>query len=92
MDVALSPELEREVQERVARGDYDSPEALVRAAVQRLLIDEDIDVDPIDEIRAKVEAAEREIDRGEFTEYGFDEMDRLVQDVHKRGVERLRRE
>lgn len=34
MTIVLSPEVEKLVQERVQRGEYDSPDALVGAAVR----------------------------------------------------------
>ena len=53
MNVAINPELERLVRERIARGDYENVEALVQEAVQRL-IEEDTDLDAI---RQRIRAA-----------------------------------
>ena len=40
MNVTLAPELEKLIQQKVARGDYASAEALVSQAVQRLIEEE----------------------------------------------------
>jgi Arc/MetJ-type ribon-helix-helix transcriptional regulator len=89
MTIVLSPEVERLVQERVQRGEYDSPDALVGAAV-RCLIEDDREEDfHRDELRAQIEAAEAEIDRGEYVEYDADTIHELAKDVHERGLRRL---
>jgi len=40
MTITLTPELERLVKEKIARGEYDSPDAFVSEAVQRLVDEE----------------------------------------------------
>ncbi len=63
MDVPLTPELERLIQEKVASGQYESPAEVVREAV-RLLIRRD------EEYQARLEALRREI------QIGLDQLDR----------------
>jgi antitoxin ParD1/3/4 len=89
MNITLSPEIEELVREKVKRGEYDSPEALVGEAVHRLIEEEkEADADR-DDIRARIEAAEAEIDRGEYVEYDEETIHELANDVHERGLERL---
>jgi antitoxin ParD1/3/4 len=89
MNITLSPEIEQLVREKVKRGEYDSPDALVGEAVHRLIEEErEDDADQAD-IRARIEAAEAEIDRGEYVEYDEGTIHELAKDVHERGLERL---
>jgi Arc/MetJ-type ribon-helix-helix transcriptional regulator len=88
MTIVLTSDIEKLVQESVERGEYDAPEALVRAAVLRL-IEEDQEDSCLDAIRGRVEAAEAEIERGEYVEYDADNIHRLAKDVHERGLKRL---
>ena len=89
MTIILSPEVEKLVQDRVRCGEYDSPDALVGAAVRRI-IEEDQEEDSHREaVRARVEAAEAEIDRGEYVEYDGDAIHGLAKDVQERGLKRL---
>jgi antitoxin ParD1/3/4 len=89
MNVSLTPEIERLVREKIARGEYESAEAFVSQAVQRM-IDEDNEEDALrDQIRGRIEAAEAEIDRGEYGEYDEGSINELAKDVHRRGLKRL---
>ena len=69
MDVTLKPELEQVLQERVERGEYESADAFVQQAIQRLIEDDNAEDAQLEEIRLRVEAPEVEIDRGEFVEF-----------------------
>lgn len=62
MNITLAPDLEKRIEERIHRGDYESPEALVSEAVSRLI---DEDEEDLRETRAAVEEAFEELDRGE---------------------------
>ncbi len=66
MDITLTPELERRIRERIARGDYDNAESLVEEAVRRLIEEEESDLDAL---REHLRQADAEIDRGEGLEY-----------------------
>ena len=54
MTVTLTAELEKLIREKITRGEYESAEALVGQAVQRLLEEETAE----DDIRQRIEAAE----------------------------------
>jgi putative addiction module CopG family antidote len=85
MTVTLTPELEKLVREKIERGEYESAEALVGQAVQRLLAEENAE----NEIRQRIDAAEAEIDSGQFVEYDSATIHELARDVHERGLKKL---
>jgi putative addiction module CopG family antidote len=85
MTINLPPELEKLVLEKVNRGEYDSADALVEEALQRLIEDDANQ----NEIRARIEAAEAEIDRGEFAEYHGSNIHELAREIHESGLQRL---
>jgi antitoxin ParD1/3/4 len=89
MTITLTPELEKLVQEKVDRGEYDSADAFVGEAVQRLIEEEKEEDAHGDEMRARIQAAEAEIDKGEYVEYDENRIDELAKDVHERGVKKL---
>ncbi len=62
MNIALAPDLEKRIEERIHRGDYESPEALVSEAVSRLI---DEDEQELRETRAAIDQALEESARGE---------------------------
>ncbi|MBZ5625795.1 MAG: hypothetical protein LAQ69_44955 [Acidobacteriia bacterium] len=85
MNITLKPELEKIVQQKVARGEYDTADDFVGEAVERLIDEEQEDDAHLDEIRNRIDAAEAEIDRGEYIEYDEDTIHELAKDVHDRG-------
>ncbi len=85
MTVTLTPELEKLVREKIERGEYDSAESLVGHAVQRLFEEDTVEK----EIRRRIEAAEAEIDNGQFVEYDSATIHELARDVHERGMKKL---
>ena len=89
MNITLSPQLEKLVQEKVARGEYDTADDFVGAAVRRLIEEEHEDGGDLDEIRAEIDAAEAEIDRGDHVEYDEYTIHELARNVHERGLRRL---
>jgi antitoxin ParD1/3/4 len=86
MNVTLKPELERLIDEKVARGDYASADALVQQAVQCLIEDDQIEQLQIDDIKHRIQAGDQEIDRGHFVEYDADAIGGLAREVHERGL------
>ena len=89
MTITLTPELEKLVKEKVDRGAYDSAEAFVGEAVQRLIEEERAEDAHLDEIRAHVDAGDSEIERGEYFEYDESTIAELARDVHERGLKKL---
>jgi Arc/MetJ-type ribon-helix-helix transcriptional regulator len=86
MKITLTPELEQLVQTKVARGEYGSADIFVSEAVQRLIDDESGEEADHGEIRARIEAAEAEIDGAECIEYNETTIQELVNGVHDRGL------
>ena len=62
MNINLAPDLEKRIEERIHRGDYESPEALVNEAVSRLI---DEDEEELRETQTAINQAFEELDRGE---------------------------
>lgn len=89
MTITLSPEVGKLVQERDRCGEHDGPDALVGAAVRRLIEEDQEEDSHPDGIRARVEAAEAEIDTSEYVEYDTDTIQGLAEDVNERGFKRL---
>jgi putative addiction module CopG family antidote len=89
MNIILKPEVERLVKEKVARGEYDTADDFVDEAVRRLIDEEQEDDADRAEIRADIDAAEAEIDRGDYVEYDENTIHELARDVHERGLKRL---
>jgi len=85
MTVTLTPELEKLIREKIERGEYESADALVGQAVQRLLEEDTVR----DEIRLRIEAAEAEIDSGQYVEYDAGTIQELARNVHERGLKKL---
>jgi Arc/MetJ-type ribon-helix-helix transcriptional regulator len=88
MNITLTPELEQLLQMKVERGEYDSAETFVSEAVQRLIDEESKEDTDLGEIRARIEAAEAEIDSGDCIEYDETTIRELVNGVHDRGLKR----
>ena len=87
MNITLSPDVEKRIQELVERGDYPNADALVQEAVGSFL-DVESEED-LEAIRRRIEISESEIDRGEFLEYDAEKIGDLAKDVHARGKKRL---
>ncbi len=67
MNVTLTPELERIVTEKVDAGEYDSPDAVVHAALALLLEREVAREAKLDALRAKVAEGIADIDAGRIS-------------------------
>src|ERR1700682_2181105 len=89
MTITLTPELEKLVKEKITRGEYDSVGAVVGEAVQRLVDGEKEEDANRDEILARIQAADAEIDRGDYREYDEQTIHELAKDVHERGLKKL---
>lgn len=78
MDVLLHPELQKFVDEQIRAGHYDSPEAIINAAVARLKTDEEFSADELRELRREIAIAIEEADRGEVSEWDPEDLKRRV--------------
>jgi Arc/MetJ-type ribon-helix-helix transcriptional regulator len=86
MTVELQGELEELVRSRVGRGDYASPERLVREAVERLLYQDEAERE---DLQQAVEEGLRDIERGDYAEYDEHTIKDLAKDVHESGLKRI---
>jgi antitoxin ParD1/3/4 len=86
MNVTLTPELERRLREKIERGDYENADALVQEAVHRLIEEDEVDLESIQE---RLRHADAEIDRGEGLEFDEHTTKDLAKDIHERGMRRL---
>ena len=84
MNVSLTPELERLVQRKVKSGEYQTASEVIREGL-RLIKERDKQA----WLRAEIQKAIDEIDRGEYTEYTEENLHELFEDVKRRGRERL---
>jgi Arc/MetJ-type ribon-helix-helix transcriptional regulator len=62
---------------------------IVEEAVQNLIDEEADEHAHLDHIRARIEAAEAEIDRGDFVEFDENTVHSLAKEIHERGLKRL---
>lgn len=89
MNVSLTPELERLVQEKVASGLYNSASEVIREALRLLNERDQLRQIRLEELRKEIAIGIEELERGEFTEYDEDSLGELFEDVKRRGRERL---
>jgi antitoxin ParD1/3/4 len=84
MNVSLTPELERMVNNRVKSGMYQTASEVVREAL-RVLTERDGQL----ALRREVQEGFAQIDRGEYEEYDESTIKDLVADIQSRGKKRL---
>lgn len=87
MNITLSTDVEKRIEELVQGGAYPSAEAVVQDALGSFL-----DVEREEDLEAvcsRLAVAEAEIDRGEFVEYDAGNVEELAKDVQARGRKRL---
>ena len=74
MNVTLTPEVQKFVEEQVKAGRYDSAEAVIAAAVARLQTEEELSSRDVRELREELDVGTTEADRGEFTDFTAEEI------------------
>ena len=88
MNVSLTPELERLVEEKVKTGMYQTASEVVREGL-RLLNERD---QRFATLRSDVRSGFEAIDRGEFEEHDARTSKQLAQEIKRRGRQRLAEE
>ena len=88
MNIAITPELEQMVNDKVKSGTYQSAGDVVLEAL-RLMHERD---QQMDLLRRDIRAGFEAVDRGEFTEYDESNIMKISARVHERGLQRLARE
>ncbi len=73
MTITLPPELEQRVQEKIELGEYDTPDAFVRTAVERLLMEEEAEIAFTEKLLDEARASGDPI---ELTDEEWDEIER----------------
>ncbi|MCU0238162.1 MAG: type II toxin-antitoxin system ParD family antitoxin [Pyrinomonadaceae bacterium] len=88
MNVSLTPELENFVNEKVKSGLYNSASEVLRESL-RLLKERDMLKEiQRSELRREIMLGIEQIKNGEYKEYSVDELDKLGEEIIKRGEER----
>lgn len=85
MNVSLTPELERLINDKVETGSYQTASEVVREAL-RLLKHRD---EGLVQLRSDIHAGIEQISRGEYTEHDRASLSRLAARVKVRGRKRL---
>jgi antitoxin ParD1/3/4 len=88
MNVSLTPELERLVEEKVKTGMYQTASEVVREGL-RLLNERD---QRFATLRSDIRSGFEAIDRGEFEEHDARTTKQLAQEIKRRGRQRLAEE
>ncbi len=89
MNLALTPDLKRLIDEEVASGVYNSPDEVVRDALRLLKERRDLPRQGLDALRREALVGLDQLERGEYSEYAADEVHRLAEEVKSRGRDRL---
>ena len=93
MHVSLTPELEKIVKEKVQTGLYNNASEVIREALRFMQThDELVREMKLDRLRAKLAEGERDIEKGQFTELGKEDLGGLFQDIKNRALKKLDQE
>lgn len=74
MDVVLSPEMERFVQEKVKSGQFGSPSDVIDGALSVLRTSEQLTPEALEELRAEIRHGLDQLDRGEGRPWDIEEL------------------
>jgi antitoxin ParD1/3/4 len=89
MNVSLSPEMQRFIDENVRSGRYASSDDVVRSALSLLQTQDDLTTEDIEELREALAPAIAQADRGEFVDFSatsiIAEGNKLLADRQKAG-------
>lgn len=91
MNVSLTPELEKYVNEKVRSGRYNSASEVMRESLRLLQDHEELQRIRRDELRREIMLGVEQIRNGEGVSVGVDEIPEFFDDVIKRGKERLQK-
>jgi antitoxin ParD1/3/4 len=91
MNVSLTPELERLIQERVDSGMYHSASEVVREALRLLRDHDEIRQLRLEQLRRDIQVGLDQVERGEYSVYTSDELPSLVDEIQAAGREKLSR-
>lgn len=86
MEVVLSPELEKLIDDQVANGTYRTAVDVIRDALRLL---KEMNERKLQALRRDVRIGLDDLERGDSTEYDSDDIRQLAEDVKTRGRRRL---
>lgn len=90
MEVVLTPELEDLITRQVDQGNYPSPGEVVRDALRLLKEQLENREKRLAALKRDVTEGIEALDRGDFEEYGSEELSELLGNIKARGRDRLR--
>jgi antitoxin ParD1/3/4 len=91
MNVSLTPELERLIQERVDSGMYHSASEVVREALRLLRDHDEIRQLRLEQLRRDIQVGLDQVEQGEYSVYTSNELPKLVDEIQAAGREKLSR-
>lgn len=91
MQVVLTQELAELVQEQVASGRYQTGAEVVRDALQLLKERSEARARKLEALRREVQIGIDQLDRGEGIEFDVDHPETLLEEIKRRGRERMQR-
>jgi antitoxin ParD1/3/4 len=89
MNVSLTPQLEKFVQEKVESGLYNSASEVIREALRLLEEKDRFRQIRMEELKKQVSEGVDALDRGDYIELDEDGLNHYMENVIKRGRERL---
>jgi len=89
MNVSLTPKLEQLVQQKVASGLYNSASEVVREALRLLNEHDRFRQRRLAEVRKEIAIGIKQLDRGEYAEDDERGLRGLVEDISRRGRQKL---
>jgi len=89
MEISLSPEVQRRIEQTLSEGRYGSANELVLDALDALEYSDGASSEQARRIDAEIREALNEIGRGEYTDYSREELSRVFERARAQGLEFL---
>ena len=89
MNLALTPDLQKLIDDELESGIYESPGEVVRDALRLLKERSEYRRQRIEALRRDAQVGLDQLARGESSEYDADQMSRLADEIQSRGRDRL---
>lgn len=91
MNVSLTPELEKLVQEKVASGLYNSASEVIRESLRLLHERDRVKEIRLEELRKEIRKGVDQLEVGKYTVYEADETEALILEIQQQGKNRIAR-
>ncbi len=88
MNVSLTPELEKLVNDRVKSGRYNSASEVVRESLRLLQDQDELKRIRLDDLRREIMLGVDQIRNGQYKEYTVDQLEELGEEIIRRGIAR----